>query len=195
MTDKEEDLQLVRRILEDNSQNACTRLVNKYRTPLFQFMLERIRIETETEDLLQETFAKMFNNLSSFNPRYAFSTWLYNIARHSCIDYLRKKGNSSNADLQFLNADMPHEYPPQEKAGTTEDDASGSDAPWMHPGEMMACLPERYRTVFSLRYIERLKYRQISERTGMPMGTIKTYLFRAKAFLNAEAQKAKKEDA
>ena len=66
MTDKDEDRQLVRRIMEENSQNACTRLVNKYHEPLFQFMLDRLRMEAETEDLLQEVFTKVFNNLSSF---------------------------------------------------------------------------------------------------------------------------------
>ena len=60
---------------------------------------------------------------------------------------------------------------------------------------MLDMLPERYRKVFEMRYIERLKYREIADRTGIPMGTIKTYLFRAKAFLNANAKKADQKDA
>ena len=69
MTDKDEDRQLIKRILEDNSQSACTRLVNKYHGPLFQFMLERLRMETETEDLLQEVFTKVFKTREEFRHR------------------------------------------------------------------------------------------------------------------------------
>ena len=71
MTDREEDLQLVQQILEKNSQNACTRLVNKYRASLFQFMADKIRSGTETEDLMQEVFAKVFRNLASNAVAYS----------------------------------------------------------------------------------------------------------------------------
>ena len=61
--------------------------------------------------------------------------------------------------------------------------------------DMLALLPERYQQVFEMRYIEKLKYREIAAKTGIPMGTIKTYLFRAKAALNTNAKKADQKDA
>lgn len=194
MTDREEDLQLVQQILEKNSQNACTRLVNKYRASLFQFMADKIRSGTETEDLMQEVFAKVFRNLASFNPRYAFSTWLYNIANHSCIDYLRKKGRITGIEMQTWPETFPQENIPHEDRMEPEPYNPIED---VRPNakDMSQCLPEKYRQVFELRYVERLKYRQIAETTGLPMGTVKTHLFRAKAFLNANAQKADTKDA
>ena len=194
MTDKDEDRQLVRRIMEENSQNACTRLVNKYHEPLFQFMLDRLRMEAETEDLLQEVFTKVFNNLSSYNPRYAFSTWLYNIANHSCIDFLRRKGKNPGNERFLTPEHLSPETSPLDKE-ILDEEGCCSDSCKLRAEDMLDMLPERYRKVFEMRYIERLKYREIADRTGIPMGTIKTYLFRAKAFLNANAKKADQNDA
>ncbi|MDE6630494.1 MAG: sigma-70 region 4 domain-containing protein, partial [Bacteroidales bacterium] len=62
-------------------------------------------------------------------------------------------------------------------------------------GELAASLPEKYKTVFVLRYTEGMKYKDIAQKTGIPMGTVKTYLFRAKAVLSTSHQKRKREDA
>ncbi len=194
MTDKDEDRQLIKRILEDNSQSACTRLVNKYHGPLFQFMLERLRMETETEDLLQEVFTKVFNNLASYNPRYAFSTWLYNIANHSCIDFLRKQGKNSGTEKALVSAYISPESSRMEQEILNEEPRA-SEQRQLRAEDMLALLPERYQQVFEMRYIEKLKYREIAAKTGIPMGTIKTYLFRAKAALNTNAKKADQKDA
>ncbi len=190
MTDKEEDCRLVGAILTDTDQVASSRLVNKYHESLLQFITDRIGNEIEAEDLLQEIFAKVFNGLHTFNPRYAFSTWVYNIASHSCIDYMRKTGRENGI----------------EKSGSLQDEAltvvfseeaceSEAEPIVPHPRELMSLLPKKYRTVFALRYLEKKKYRQIAEEAGIPIGTVKTYLFRAKAVLNTKAQKTDKDNA
>ena len=158
---------------------------------------ERIRTEAETEDLQQEVFTKVFNNLASYNPRYAFSTWLYNIANNCCIDYLRKKGRENERqNLESLSENFPH---PDEPHSDKMDGLPGEEVreiPFPVRAEaLMESLPERYREVFRLRYIEHLKYRQIAETASLPMGTVKTYLFRAKALLNANTQKADRKNA
>ncbi|MDE6494592.1 MAG: RNA polymerase sigma factor [Bacteroidales bacterium] len=190
MTEREDDRRLVESILTVSDQVASSRLVNKYHEPLLQFITGRIGNETEAEDLLQETFAKVFNGLHTFNPRYAFSTWIYNIADHSCIDYLRKTGRTNGlektASLQegSLAVCFPEENGDSEMEHCVE-----------NPRELMDLLPQKYQKVFALRYLESKKYRQIAEEACLPMGTVKTYLFRAKAVLNAKAKKSDREDA
>ncbi len=190
MTKKEDDRRLVESILTSSSQVASSRLVNKYHEPLLQFVIDRIGNEVDAEDLLQEIFAKIFNGLHTFNPRYAFSTWVYNIASHSCIDYLRKTDRTSIAEKNasfseaVLMANSPEEANEPEMERIVD-----------HPRELMPLVPEKYRTVFAMRYLEKKKYRQIAEETCLPMGTIKTYLFRAKAVLNAKALKTDRKNA
>lgn len=183
MKELDRDRTWVQEILKHDDQQAWTLLVRKYHDPLFQFIQARIGECTEAEDLLQEIFTKVFRHLRSFNPRYAFSTWLFSIAEHHCIDYLRKQAKD----------DSKFEEPKAEESLLTVShheniDGAMSEPKFTNADQCLSRLPEKYRNVFSLRYIENLKYRQISEQTGMPIGTVKTYLYRAKAFLLTQAK-------
>ncbi|MDP2267613.1 MAG: sigma-70 family RNA polymerase sigma factor, partial [Deltaproteobacteria bacterium] len=85
-----EDLKWVNRA-SGGDQAAFGLLMRKYHQPLYFHVLRMVHYRDLVEDLLQEIFAKTFDNIHSFNPTYAFSTWLYRIATNHTIDYLRKK--------------------------------------------------------------------------------------------------------
>ncbi|RKY84375.1 RNA polymerase subunit sigma-24, partial [candidate division KSB1 bacterium] len=89
MLKKDESI-IIKKALQGN-QSAFTELLNKYRVATFNLVYKMVKNREEADDIVQETFIKAFNALSSFNEKYAFSTWLFKIATNNCIDFLRKK--------------------------------------------------------------------------------------------------------
>lgn len=170
--------------MEGRNEDRFTELVRRHQASLFQFVLKRVNDETEAEDLLQEIYTKAFHHFDSFNPRYAFSTWIFTIAENTCIDHFRRRKQQKKKQEGWART-----RPPEDK----EDTHGRVFLP--NAEELAATLPEKYKTVFILRYTEGMKYKDIAEKTGLPMGTVKTYLFRAKAALSTSHKKRKREDA
>lgn len=180
---RQEDYDLVARALAGD-QAAYTRLRNKYWRSLHAMLSRMIRDQYDADDLTQEAFIKAFHSLASFNPEYAFSTWLYKIASNNCIDYLRKrrlKTVSMDAPVQTNDGEMQMEY--------ADPNALIPDAP-ITSAERTAILqdairnlPEKYRIVIEMRHTYELEYADIAEKLGLPLGTVKAHLFRARALL------------
>ncbi len=180
---RQEDYDLVARALAGD-QAAYTRLRNKYWRSLHAMLSRMIRDQYDADDLTQEAFIKAFHSLASFNPEYAFSTWLYKIASNNCIDYLRKrrlKTVSMDAPVQTHDGEMQMEY--------ADPNALIPDAP-ITSAERTAILqdairnlPEKYRIVIEMRHTYELEYADIAEKLGLPLGTVKAHLFRARALL------------
>lgn len=165
-------------------QAAYTRLRNKYWRSLHAMLSRMIRDQHDADDLTQEAFIKAFNSLGSFNPEYAFSTWLYKIASNNCIDYLRKrrlKTISMDAPVQTNDGEMQMEY--------ADPNAELPDAPITSAErtailqEAIKNLPEKYRIVIEMRHTYELEYADIAEKLDLPLGTVKAHLFRARALL------------
>lgn len=180
---RQEDHDLVARALKGD-QSAYARLRNKYWRPLQAMLARMIRNTDDAEDLTQEAFIKAFASLPNFRPEYAFSTWLYRIASNNCIDYLRKrrlKTVSMDAPVKTRDGEQPLEL--------VDDNAELPDVP-MTSAERSAILqhavknlPEKYRVVIELRHNQDMEYTDIAEKLGLPLGTVKAHLFRARALL------------
>jgi len=180
---RQEDYELVAQALQGD-QSAYARLRNKYWRPIHAMLSRMIRDKNDAEDLTQEAFIKAFNSLQSFNTDYAFSTWLYKIASNNCIDYLRKRRlktvsidapvQTRDGEVQFELAD-PHAVRPDKPITAAERTAVLQEA--------IRNLPEKYRVVIELRHTHELEYADIAERLGLPLGTVKAHLFRARALL------------
>lgn len=180
---RQEDYDLVARALEGD-QSAYTRLRNKYWRPIQSMLGRMIRNPNDAEDLTQEAFIKAFNSLHTFNTEYAFSTWLYKIASNNCIDYLRKrrlKTVSIDAPVQTRDGEMQMEI--------ADPNALRPDIPLTSAErtevlqEAIRNLPEKYRIVIELRHEKEMEYADIAEMLGLPLGTVKAHLFRARALL------------
>lgn len=180
---RQEDYELVARAL-GGDQTAYARLRNKYWRPIQMMLSRMIRDKNDAEDLAQEAFIKAFNSLESFNTEYAFSTWLYKIASNNCIDYLRKrrlKTVSMDAPVQTRDGEVQMELP--------DPDAVRPDVPLTSAErtavlqEAIRNLPEKYRVVIELRHSHELEYADIAKQLGLPLGTVKAHLFRARALL------------
>lgn len=178
----EQDRALVEQAL-GGDQRAYDRLVGKYREALTRHVARMVRDAHEVEDLVQEAFIKAFASLGSYSADYAFSTWLYKIATNHTIDHLRRK------KLPTLSIDKPL----QTKDGALQMELP--DTTWRPDrhivadqrnaliAEAIAQLPEKYHRVIVMRHQQDLSYEEIAEALGLPLGTVKAHIFRARALL------------
>jgi len=169
-----EDAELINQILNGN-MNAFTFLVNRYQKLVVHITGRLIQRQDELEDVCQDVFLKVYQNLGKYRNECKLSTWIATIAYNTSINYLRKfkKGLEVNADDSAVLRNMT-EYRPDNYERTDLHQ-------FIH--EQIELLPVQYRTVLTLYHLEEFSYQEIEQITGMPEGTIKSYLFRAKALL------------
>jgi len=171
---KLEDRALVELALQ-RDQGAFALLLEKYRSALMTHILKYVSVVEDAEDICQRSFEKAFMNIDRYNPRYAFSTWLYNIAQNEAIDHLRRSRASINSvpissereALEVLSGSTPEEEFIIDQAVS---DLMGS----------IRNLPESYRQVAELRFIKDYAYEDIARELGLPLGTVKTRINRAR---------------
>ena len=186
LTSRQEDYGLIDDICLGPAQKrdqAYKRLLNKYRGQIFSLILKIIHNPNEVEDLVQETFSKAFNSIQNFNKEYAFSTWLYRIATNSSIDYLRKRR------LKTFSIDNPINTKDDE---FTIEIPDASDEPGKNVIQLqrdalvraaIANLPPKYKRVIEMRHLQERTYEEISKDLGLPLGTVKAHIFRAREML------------
>ena len=169
-----EDAELVNQILKGN-MNAFTFLVKRYQKLVVHITARLIQRQEEVEDVCQDVFLKVYQNLGKYRNECKLSTWIATIAYNTSINYLRKfkKMMEVNADDSIVLINMT-DY--------KLDDYERTDL-HQYINEQIELLPVQYRTVLTLYHLEEFSYQEIEQITGMPEGTIKSYLFRAKALL------------
>ncbi len=167
-----DDRTLVTLALE-NKQEAFTRLLVKYKDRVRMFIGKLVVNPSEADDLVLMSFDKAFSNLKHYNPKYAFSTWLYSIVQNLCIDHYRKNKLSY---VTLEDAYEAEEINPEEVL-ILEQQKQAIE-------EMIARLRPEYAQVIKLRYMESYSYAEIAKRLDIPLGTVKTRLHRAKYTLS-----------
>lgn len=174
------DEALADRVRRDGDTSAFTVLIDRYRGRIIALALRmlagRIGGLDEAEDVAQETFVAAFDRRETFRHGEKFRPWIYRIAVNRCMDRLRRQARRPE------HTDLDH-------AGQiAADDAEPLE--WLLAGEWeerlqeaVASLSPAYRAVFVLRHLDDLSYEEISQAAGVPLGTVKTHLFRARAQL------------
>lgn len=174
------DAELVERALRGD-ESAYGDLLARYERPVFTLVLRMVRDRTLAEDLAQEAFVKAFGRLGSYDPARKFSSWLFKVAHNSAIDHLRRR------ELDTVSLDAPMGDEADAPLRAVEDVAGETPAAAAERSDLSRALtrtvgrlrPE-YRQVVLLRYQAGLDYSEIAEATGFPLGTVKTYLHRAR---------------
>jgi RNA polymerase sigma-70 factor (ECF subfamily) len=173
------DHELVRAAL-GGSERAFRALVERYQRGVLSLVVRIVGNREDAEDVAQETFVKAFTRLDTFDPAYKFSNWLFKIAHNSALDALRRRG-SQPAPLELVGegdedpvAELadPRAAPPDEATARAEFHS--------HLETALGRLRPEYRSVIVLRHLEGRAYEDIAEILGLPLGTVKTYLFRAR---------------
>jgi len=171
----------------EGRESAYREILARYERPVFSLVYRMVRDRALSEDLAQETFVRAFNAIESYNPKYKFSSWIFKIANNLTIDHLRKKR------LDTVSIDgSPHATTAEERASTRLLVEDGGETPERYVENMelgsqievaIGGLREEYRTVVLLRHVEGYAYDEIAEIMDVPLGTVKTYLHRARAEL------------
>ena len=176
------DTELVGLALEQN-QAAFIVLYTRYNTGVRSHISRYVAQKEDVEDICLESFQKAFSQISSYNPEYKFSTWLYRIARTTAFDYLNKHDREKNnmpttsinedlAELKELPASMHN--PEEDIINQQEYDK------WLTNIEK---LKDDYRTVAKMNLIDNFGYKEIADALDIPINTVKTKIRRAKAQL------------
>ena len=161
-------------------QVAFTFLLDSYWNEVYGFMLKRTENETDTEDIVIETFAKAFDKISSSNPEFQFNTWLIAIAKNVHIDLLRKK--RSSLFVEFNDEEDHHAYDIADTTLSAEDELIRQQ----NLSSLLDCikgLKPHYQEVIQLRYFQEMSYQEITDHLGEPLNNIKIKLLRAKNLL------------
>ena len=173
------DGELVRQALA-GVQQAYREIVRRYQQPVFSLMMHMVRERTVAEDLTQESFAKAFAALRSYDSARKFSSWLFKIAHNHAIDQLRR----TRPDLVSLEASAEAEAWPADIASPEEIAERQELADAMRTA--LNRLRLEYREALILRYQEGLSQQEIADVMGITEGTAKTYLHRRRKALAAE---------
>jgi RNA polymerase sigma-70 factor (ECF subfamily) len=158
-------------------------LVERYQSRLVNYLHRLVRDIDEAHDLAQEVFVKVYQALDRFDPKYRFSTWMFRVAQNAAIDVIRKRrfrlvpltrpddGGEGSRELEIA-ADGPSA---EDEVVSSERDAQVREA--------IDALPDDYRELIVLRHYAELAYDEIAQSKGMPLGTVKNKLFRARQML------------
>ena len=171
----------------DGRQAAYRELVRRYERPIFSLIYRMVRNREQAEDLSQETFVKALNAIESYRPEYKFSSWIFKIANNVAIDHLRRR------ELDTLSLDgSPHALTPEAiqatalQLGDRQETALEELEAKELGGEIeraIALLRPEYRSCILLRHVEGRPYEEIATMLDLPLGTVKTYIHRARGEL------------
>ena len=173
---------LIRQVKNGNTE-AFRYLVDNYRKLVVHIVGRIISQQDVLEDLCQDVFLKVFQKIGRFRGDSKFSTWIAAIAYNTSITYIKNKTNKGEIYLD----DIVH----AEKRWMTDDQIQINNKTEMTRIllALIEKLPIHYRTVLTLYHLEEFSYREIEQITGMPEGTVKSYLSRARSLLKQKIEK------
>ena len=185
------DHELVTRA-QTGSEKAYRELLGRYQRPVFSIIYRMIRDREQAEDLAQETFVRVFNNIDRYDPRFKFSSWIFKIATNLTIDHIRRK------ELNTVSIDGSRNAVTAEQIEATSITIASDDE---NPEELLEAkelgeeiegaigkLRPEYKAAILLRHVEGREYQEIAEILSLPLGTVKTYIHRGRNELREQLQ-------
>jgi RNA polymerase sigma-70 factor (ECF subfamily) len=171
-------------LAQQGREAAFRELIRRYERPVFSLIYRMVRDRELSEDLSQDTFVKILNNIDRYRPEFKLSSWLFKIANNVAIDYLRKRrldtvsvDGAPNADSQDAVDASSFDVAVAQESALEEIEARelGSAIE-----RAIAALRPEYRACIMLRHVEDRSYEEIAATLDLPLGTVKTYIHRAR---------------
>ena len=173
-------------------ESAFRELIGRYERPVFSLIYRLVRDRERAEDLSQDTFIKVLNYLDRYDPSYKFSSWIFKIAHNTALDHLRRR------EPETLSIDgSPHARTAAEVEATTLTPASTDESPEDYASSRelgqeievaIGRLRAEYRTAIMLCHVEGRPYEEIAHIMDVPLGTVKTYIHRARNELRKQLE-------
>lgn len=165
---------------------AFQQVLARYQDKVYRLCRALLRDPTAAEDAAQESLVRIWKSIGSYDGRAALSTWIYAITRNRCltaIERRRELASLSDSAVETEAYAQPHAQVAAIDADASVDDASALLR------ELVDLLPERYRRALTLFYYEDRSVNEVAQMLGMPEGTVKTTLFRARAALTEQLRR------
>lgn len=161
---------------KQNEKDAFAELFKFYQNYLFKLCFSYVHNEQEALDMLQEIYIKLYRNISKYDDKYPFHPWIRRVAVNTCLNEKRKN------TLSCIPLDNGNDISLEEQLASVDDTEQEIEKHEMTliVKKHIDSLPEKQRMVVILRYYEDLSYEEISELMKIPLGTVKTDLYRAK---------------
>ncbi|KXZ16861.1 RNA polymerase subunit sigma [Bacillus nakamurai] len=172
--------------VKKGDQNAFADIVDLYKDKIYQLCYRMLGNVHEAEDIAQEAFIRAYVNIDSFDINRKFSTWLYRIATNLTIDRIRKKKPDYYLDAEVAGAEGLTMYSQIAADGVLPEDAVLSLELSDTIQKKILKLPDKYRTVIVLKYIDELSLIEIGEILNIPVGTVKTRIHRGREALRKQ---------
>lgn len=182
--DRDLDAELMRRV-QRGDRDAFAELVERYKRPIYNFILRTVRDETEAEDLAQNTFVQVWKSAKRYRVSARFSTWLYTIARNLSLNEIRRRSRHRAESL-----DAPHPEREEQSLHQVKDTSTPGPPEAVVREELFAKveeaigdLPEKQRTALLLCREEDVSYEEIAQVLGVSLSATKSIIHRAREVL------------
>ena len=164
------DQELIGRV-QDGDSTAFEHLFNRYRDSIYQLYMQRTGGNVDdTNDLLQETFVKVYLNLQRYSSRFTFGQWVYTIARNTFIDYTRRRRDDT-VSIDYVGEGIGVSG---SLGGPTPEEHLITHQSQVQLEGLLAKMSPRYRELIELRFFREFSYEEIAAKLSLPMGTVKT---------------------
>ena len=171
-------------LAQQGRDSAFRELIRRYERPVFSLIYRMVRDRELAEDLAQDTFIKVLNHIDRYRPEFKLSSWLFKIANNVAIDHLRRR------QLDTISIDGSPHAQTQDAIEATSFDVVGQQESALDEMEArelggaieraIATLRPEYRSCIMLRHVEGRSYEEIAATLDLPLGTVKTYIHRAR---------------
>src|SRR5215207_7948767 len=165
-------------------EGSFEELVRRYQRPISAYVYRMVGNYESALDLTQEIFIKVYNSLRRYRSEFKFSTWIYKIAHNAAVDHLRRSSTREQSLVAGTDGDS-FDLPIESSSLTPEQESERKE----RRGEIesvVRALPANYRELIILRHSQDLSYEEIVEVTGLPLGTVKNRLFRAREMMRQQ---------
>ena len=179
-------------LAQQGRDSAFRELIRRYERPVFSLIYRMVRDRELAEDLAQDTFIKVLNHIDRYRPEFKLSSWLFKIANNVAIDHLRRR------QLDTISIDGSPHAQTQDAIEATSFDVVGQQESALDEmearelgGEIeraIASLRPEYRSCIMLRHVEGRSYEEIAATLDLPLGTVTTYIHRARHELRKELE-------
>jgi RNA polymerase sigma-70 factor (ECF subfamily) len=176
-------------LAREGREVAYRELIGRYERPVFSLIYRLVRDREKAEDLAQETFIKVLNALDRYDPSFKFSSWIFKIAHNTALDLLRKKEPDTLSLDGSPHAETASDIEASTLTAVSTDESPEDFASSREVGAQIelaiARLRPEYRTAILLCHVEGRPYEEIADIMEVPLGTVKTYIHRARIELKA----------